>query len=116
MIPEQITTSSLSTDVNNDTDGSILTNYIDSKCVNSDGITNDSDTDTGTLDMNNSLLTDCAEKSPLGGQTSDNNSSSQIVPQISNDSLLYDGAIYCNIIGSNETGSAIANSSINITG
>ena len=113
LIPEQITTSSLSTDVNNNTDGSISTNEIDSKCVNYDGITNDSDT--GTLDLNNSLLTDCTVKSPVGGQTSNNNSSSQIVPQISNDSLQYDGAINCNIIGSNGTGSAIANTGFNLS-
>ena len=112
LIPEQTTTSSLSTDVNNNSDGSILTNEIDSKCVNSDGITNDSDT--GTLDMNNSLLTKCAVKSPVGGQTSDNNSS-QIVPQISNDSIQYDGTINCNIIGSNGTGSAIANTGFNLS-
>jgi hypothetical protein len=101
-IPEQITTtpSSLSTDVkNNNTDGSTSTSEIGSGCVNHDGITNNSDT--GTLDMNNSLLTDCPVKSPVG--VSDNNSS-QIVPQISNGSLQYNGAINCNIIGSNETG------------
>ena len=89
MIPEQITTtsSSLSTDVNNNnTDGSISTSEIGSGCVNHDGITNNSDT--GTLDMNNSLLTDCPVKSPVG--VSDNNNS-QIVPQISNDSLQYNG-------------------------
>ena len=66
--------------------------------------------DTGTLDMNNSLVTDCPVKSPVG--VSDNNSS-QIVPQISNDSLQYNGAINCNIIISNETGSAITNSGLN---
>ena len=44
---------------------------------------------TGILDVNNSLLTDCTVKGPVGGQTSDNNNSSQIVPQISNDSLQY---------------------------
>ena len=112
LIPEQITTtpsSSLSTDVkNNNTDGSISTSEIGSGCVNHDGITNNSDT--GTLDMNNSLLTDCPVKSPVG--VSDNNSS-QIVPQISNDSLQYNGAINCNIIISNETGSAITNSGFN---
>ena len=112
LIPEQITTtsSSLSTDVNNNnTDGSISTSEKGSRCVNHDGITNNSDT--GTLDMNNSLLTDCPVKSPVG--VSDNNSS-QIVSQISNDSLQYNGAINCNIIGSNGTGSAIANSGFNI--
>ena len=112
LIPEQITTtpsSSLSTDVkNNNTDGSISTSEIGSGCVNHDGITNNSDT--GTLDMNNSLVTDCPVKSPVG--VSDNNSS-QIVPQISNDSLQYNGAINCNIIISNETGSAITNSGLN---
>ena len=111
LIPEHITSSSsLSTDINNDTDGSISTNNIDSKCVNSDGITNHSDT--GTLDVNNSLLTDCTVNAPVGGQTSNNNNSSQIVPQISNDSLQYDGAINCNIIGSNGSGSAIANTGL----
>jgi hypothetical protein len=109
LIPEQITTSSLSTDVKNNTDGSISTSEIDSGCVNHDGITNNSDT--GTLDMNNSLVTDCIVKSPLGGQTSNN--SGGIVPQISNDSLQYDGAINCNIIVSNGTGSAIANTGFN---
>ena len=111
LIPDQITTtpSSLSTDVkNNNTDGSTSTSEIGSGCVNHDGITNNSDT--GTLDMNNSLLTDCPVKSPVG--VSDNNSS-QIVPQISNDSLQYNGAINCNIIISNETGSAITNSGLN---
>ena len=111
LIPDQITTtpSSLSTDVkNNNTDGSTSTSEIGSGCVNHDGITNNSDT--GTLDMNNSLLTDCLVKSPVG--VSDNNSS-QIVPQISNDSLQYNGAINCNIIISNETGSAITNSGLN---
>jgi hypothetical protein len=110
-IPEQITTptSSLSTDVNNNnTDGSISTSEKDSKCVSHDGITNNSDT--GTLNMNNSLVTDCIVKSPIG--VSDNNSS-QIVPQISDDSLQYDGAINCNIIGSNGTGSAIGNTGLN---
>jgi hypothetical protein len=110
-IPEQITTTStsLSTDVNNNnTDGSISTSEIGTGCVNHDGITNNSDT--GTLDMNNSLLTDCPVKSPVG--VSDNNSS-QIVPQISNDSLQYDGSVNCNIIVSNETGSAIANVGLN---
>ncbi|MGA8563678.1 MAG: hypothetical protein WB587_02890, partial [Nitrososphaeraceae archaeon] len=111
LIPDQITTtpSSLSTDVkNNNTDGSTSTSEIGSVCVNHDGITNNSDT--GTLDMNNSLLTDCPVKSPVG--VSDNNSS-QIVPQITNDSLQYNGAINCNIIISNETGSAITNSGLN---
>ena len=111
LIPDQITTtpSSLSTDVkNNNTDGSTSTSEIGSGCVNHDGITNNSET--GTLDMNNSLLTDCVVKSPVG--VSDNNSS-QIVPQISNDSLQYNGAINCNIIISNETGSAITNSGLN---
>jgi hypothetical protein len=111
LIPDQITTtpSSLSTDVkNNNTDGSTSTSEIGSGCVNHDGITNNSDT--GTLDMNNSLLTDCPIKSPVG--VSDNNSS-QIVPQISNDSLQYNGAINCNIIISNDTGSAITNSGLN---
>ena len=111
LIPDQITTtpSSLSTDVkNNNTDGSTSTSEIGSGCVNHDGITNNSDT--GTLDMNNSLLTDCPVKSPVG--VSDNNSS-QIVPQISNDSLQYNGAINCNIIISNGTGSAITNSGLN---
>ena len=113
LIPEQITTtsSSLSTDVkNNNTDGSTSTSEIGSGCVNHDGITNNSDT--GTLDMNNSLLTDCPVKSPVG--VSDNNSS-QIVPQIINDSLQYNGAINCNIIISNETGSAITNSGSNMS-
>ena len=67
LIPDQITTtpSSLSTDVkNNNTDGSTSTSEIGSGCVNHDGITNNSDT--GTLDMNNSLLTDCPVKSPVG--------------------------------------------------
>jgi hypothetical protein len=112
-IPEQITTptSSLSTDVNNNnTDGSISTSEIGTGCVNHDGITDNSDT--GILDMNNSLVTDCIVKSPVG--VSDNNSS-QIVPQISNDSLQYDGAINCNIIGSNGTGSAIGNTGLNST-
>jgi hypothetical protein len=110
LIPEQITTpSSLSTDVNNNnTGGSISTSEIDSGCVNHDGITNNSDT--GTSDMNSSLLTDCTVKSPVG--VGDINSS-QIVPQISNDSLQYNGAINCNIIGSNGTGSAIANTGFN---
>ena len=111
LIPDQITTtpSSLSTDVkNNNTDGSTSTSEIGSGCVNHDGITNNSET--GTLDMNNSLLTDCPVKSPVG--VSDNNSS-QLVPQISNDSLQYNGAINCNIIISNETGSAITNSGLN---
>jgi hypothetical protein len=110
-IPEQITTptSSLSTDVNNiNTDGSISTSEIGTGCVNHDGITNNSDT--GTLNMNNSLVTDCIVKSPIG--VSDNNSS-QMVSQISNDSLQYDGAINCNIIGSNGTGSAIGNNGLN---
>ncbi len=110
LIPEQITTSSLSTDVKNNTDGSTSTSEIGSGCVNHDGITNNSDT--GTLDLNNSLLTDCTVKSPVGGQTIDNNSS-QIVPQISNDSLQYNGSVNCNIIASNETGSAITNTGIN---
>ena len=113
LIPDQITTtpSSLSTDVkNNNTDGSISTSEIGSGCVNHDGVTNDSDA--GTLDMNNSLVTDCIVKSPVG--VSDNNSS-QIVPQISNDSLQYNGAINCNIIGSNGTGSAITNSGSNMS-
>ncbi|MGA7007438.1 MAG: sialidase family protein, partial [Nitrososphaeraceae archaeon] len=108
MIPEQITTtpsSSLPTDVKNNTGGSISTSEIGSGCVSHDGNTNNSDT--GTLDLNNSLVTDCPVKSPVG--VSDNNSS-QIVPQISNDSLQYNGAINCNIIISNETGSATANS------
>jgi hypothetical protein len=107
--PEQITTtpSSLSTDVKNNTDGLISTSEIGSGCVNHDGITNNSDV--GTLDLNNSLLTDCIVKSPVG--VSDNNSS-QIVPQMSNDSVQYDGAINCNIIG---TGSATANSGSNIS-
>jgi hypothetical protein len=112
LIPEQITTSSsLSTDVNNNnTDGFIATSQIGSGCVNHDGITNNSDT--GTLDMNNSLLTDCPAKGPVG--VSDNNSS-QIVPQISNDSLQYNGAVDCNIIISNGTGSAIGNTGLNST-
>ncbi|MGB8160252.1 MAG: hypothetical protein WCE93_08920, partial [Nitrososphaeraceae archaeon] len=112
LIPEQITTtpsSSLATNVmNNNSDGSISTSEIGSGCVNHDGVTNDSDA--GTLDMNNSLVTDCIVKSPVG--VSDNNSS-QLVPQISNDSLQYNGAINCNIIGSNGTGSATANSGLN---
>ena len=100
----------MATDVkNNNTDGSISTSEIGSGCVNHDGITNNSDT--GTLDMNNSLVTDCPVKSPVG--VSDN-SSSQIVPQISNDSLQYNGAVNCNIIISNETGSAIGNTGLNI--
>ncbi|HVD21147.1 MAG TPA: hypothetical protein VNB95_04325, partial [Nitrososphaera sp.] len=84
LIPEQITTtsSSLPTNVKNNTDGSISTSEKDSKCVSHDGITNNSDR--RTLDMNSSLVTDCIVKSPAG--VSDNNSS-QIVPQISNDSL-----------------------------
>ncbi|MEP6576735.1 MAG: sialidase family protein [Nitrososphaerota archaeon] len=110
LIPEQITTtSSLSNDVNNNnTGGSISTSEIGSGCVNHDGITNNSDA--GTLDMNNSLLTDCTVKTPVG--VSDNNGS-QIVPQISNDSLQYNGSVNCNIIGSNGTGSAIANTGVN---
>jgi hypothetical protein len=111
LIPEQITTpsSSLSTDVkNNNTDGSTSISEIGSGCVNHDGITNNSDA--GTLDLNNSLVTDCIVKNPVG--VSDNNSS-QIVPQISNDSLQYNGEINCNIIISNETGSATANSALN---
>ena len=112
LIPEQITTtpsSSLATNVtNNNADGSISTSEKGSGCVSHDEITNNSDT--GTVDMNNSLVTDCPVKSPVG--VSDNNSS-QIVPQISNDSLQYNGAINCNIIISNETGSATANSGLN---
>lgn len=111
LIPEQITTpsSSLSTDVNNNnTDGSISTSEIGTGCVNHDGITNNSDSK--TLDVNNSLLTDCTVKSPVG--VSDN-ISSQIVPQISNDSLQYDGSVNCNIIVSNGTGLAIASTGLN---
>lgn len=115
LIPEQITTapSSLPTDVkNNSTDGSTSTSEIGSGCVNHDGMTNNSDT--GTVDMNNSLVTDCPVKSPVG-VSDDNNNGSQIVPQISNDSLQYNGAINCKNIISNETGSAITASGSNMS-
>src|SRR4029079_17954067 len=70
-IPDQITTTpSLVADVkNNNTDASTSTSEIGSGCVNHDGISNNSDT--GTVDMNNSLVTDCPVKSPVG--VSDNN-------------------------------------------
>lgn len=115
-IPEEITTtpSSLAADVkNNSTDGSTSTSEIGSGCVNHDGITNSSDT--GTVDMNNSLVTDCPVKSPVGVSDGDNNNSSQIVPHISNDSLQYNGAINCKNIISNEIGSAITASGSNIS-
>jgi len=106
LIPEKITTiSSMSTDVKNNTDGSIPAIEIDSICVDQDGITNNSDS--GTLDTNNSLFTDCAVKNSVSDQTTNN--SDEI------DSLQYDGAINCNIIGSNGTGSAIANNGINLS-
>jgi hypothetical protein len=111
-IPDQITITppSLSTDVkNNNTDGSTSTSEIGSGCVNHDGITNNSDT--GTVDMNNSLVTDCPVMSPVG--VSDNNNGSQIVPQISNDSLQYNGAINCKNIISNGTGSVLGNNGLN---
>ena len=110
LIPRQIPTSSLSTDVNNITDGSISTSKIGSGCVNHDAITNNSHTE--TLDLNDSLLSDCIVKSPVGSQTRDN-ISSQIVPQISNDSLQYNGSVNCNIIVSNETGSVMTNTGFN---
>ena len=110
LIPRQIPTSSLSTDVNNITDGSISTSEIGSGCVNHDGIRNNSHTE--TLDLNNSLLTVCSVKSPDGSQTRNNNNS-QIVPQISNDSLQYNGSVNCNTIVSNETGSVMTNTGFN---
>ena len=110
LIPRHIPTSSLSTDVNNITDDSISTSEIGSGCVNHDGIANNSHTE--TLDLNDSLLTDCTVKSPVGSQTRNNNSS-QIVPQISNDSLQYNGSVNCNTIVSNETGSVMTNTGFN---
>ena len=62
--------------------------------------------------MNNSLLTVCSVKSPDGSQTRNNNNS-QIVPQISNDSLQYNGSVNCNTIVSNETGSVMTNTGFN---
>lgn len=111
LIPEQkTTTTSMSTDANNNnTDGSIPSSEIDSKCVDHDGITNNSDL--GTLDTNISSPTDCAVKKSVGGETTNN--SSEIVPQLINDSLQYDGAINCNVVGSNGTGTAMANAGIN---
>ncbi len=99
------------TDVRNNTSGSVMTSQVDSnKCDNNDGITNISDT--RTLNTNTSLVTECAAKGPLNAQS---NNDSAIVPKINNDSLQYDGSVNCNIVVSNDTGSAITNNGLNMS-